>query len=192
MKKVGLLFGSFNPIHIGHLIIAEHMRSTQQPHEIWFVITPQNPFKINKTLLDENHRLEITKKSIADNPYFKICDIEFGLEKPNYTYKTLKVLREKYPNHQFQLIIGWDNYLSFNYWKNFSEILQHHKVLVYPRKVNNAFVEIMHHNNIIKTDAPLIEISSTQVRQKIKNNESTKYLITSEAEIYIKQHTFYQ
>lgn len=191
MKKTGLYFGSFNPIHIGHLIIANQIIANSDLQEIWFVISPHNPLKEKNTLLDDNHRLSLVKIAIDDNPDFKACDIEFKMPKPSYTIHTLLNLEEKYPNRKFCLIIGSDNLLSFEKWFNYEQILKNYQLYVYPRP-NYIDCPFKTHPSVKWVDAPLIEISSSAIRNAIKNNKSVKYLLTDKVLEYINEMHFYQ
>lgn len=188
--KVGLFFGSFNPIHVGHMIIAQTMLDSGLINELWFVVSPQNPFKKNNNLLHEFDRLDMVEAAIADNPKFKTSDIEFNLPKPNYTAHTLAVLSERYPNKEFALIIGGDNLSSFHKWKNHQTILDHHELLVYPRpKSNEPRIQLSDRIHFI--EAPLLNISATFIRSKIKNGYSIKYLVPIEVEQFIERKKFY-
>ncbi|MGL1885636.1 MAG: nicotinate (nicotinamide) nucleotide adenylyltransferase [Reichenbachiella sp.] len=189
--KVGLFFGSFNPIHVGHMIIAQTMIESGELDELWFIISPQNPMKKNKNLLHEFDRLDMVEASIVDNPKMKAIDIEFGMSKPSYTVKTLAVISEKYPDHQFKLIIGEDNLSNFHKWKNHEEILKHHKLLVYPRP-NSKEHKLVVNTNIEMVDAPMIDISATFIRSKIKKGHSIKYLVPPEVGFYIESKKLYQ
>ncbi len=183
--KVGLFFGSFNPIHIGHLVIANSMVELEYVDEVWFVVSPQNPFKHIDSLLNENDRLRLVELAIMDNPVFKVDDIEFNLPKPNYTYVTLSKLRELHPDHRFDLIMGEDNLADFTNWHQFEEILDHHRLLVYPRPFSKGSI-LLNHPKVKKVEAPLFEISATFIREAIKKNKSVKYLLQEEVEKYIK------
>lgn len=191
MKKTGLYFGSFNPIHIGHLIIANQILVNSDLEEIWFVISPHNPLKEKSSLLDDNHRLSLVKVAIDDNPDFKACDIEFKMPKPSYTIHTLLNLEEKYPNRKFCLIIGSDNLHSFEKWFNYEQILQNYQLYVYPRP-NYLDCPFKTHPSVKWVDAPLIEISSSYIREAIKNNKSAKYLLPEKVLAYINEMHFYQ
>ena len=152
MKKIGLFFGSFNPIHVGHLVIANHIAQSDLLDEVWFVVSPQNPFKEKKSLLEDYHRLALVNEAIEDNQKLKSCDIEFSMPKPSYTSDTLAYLMDKYPKYEFSLIMGEDNIKSFHKWKNYEVILKNHSIIVYPRMgVNDKSVvksEIITHKNI--------------------------------------------
>lgn len=191
MKKTGLYFGSFNPIHIGHLIIANQILTNSDLQEIWFVISPHNPLKEKNTLLDDNHRLSLVKVAIEDNPDFKACDIEFKMPKPSYTIHTLLNLEEKYPNRKFCLIIGSDNLFSFEKWFNYEQILKNYQLYVYPRP-NYIDCPFKTHPSVKWVDAPLIEISSSAIRNAIKNNISVRYLLPDKVLDYINEMHFYQ
>lgn len=190
MKKVGLFFGSFNPIHVGHLIIAQAVVDQTDCDEIWFVVSPQNPFKKSANLLHEFDRLDLVEKAIADNFAFKSCDIEFHLSKPSYTVDTLAHLSEKYPNHHFSLIIGGDNLESFKSWKNYETILSFYQLIVYPRS-GLEMSDLISHSSVKLIEAPLLQISATYIRECIRQNRSVKYLIPDEVEAYIKMKKFY-
>ncbi|MEO9854056.1 MAG: nicotinate (nicotinamide) nucleotide adenylyltransferase [Reichenbachiella sp.] len=188
--KVGLFFGSFNPIHIGHMIIAQTMLDSGFIDELWFVVSPQNPFKKNNNLLHEFDRLDMVSAAIADNPKFRASDIEFNLPKPNYTAHTLAVLSEKHKDKEFALIIGGDNLSSFHKWRNFQTILDHHELLVYPRP-NSSDPQIELSDRIHFIEAPLLNISATFIRSKIKNGYSIKYLVPTEVEEFIERKKFF-
>ncbi|GGG91564.1 putative nicotinate-nucleotide adenylyltransferase [Polaribacter pacificus] len=191
--KVGLYFGSFNPIHVGHLIIANHMVEYSDLEEVWMVVTPHNPFKKKKTLLDNHHRYELVFRATEKYPHLKPSDIEFKLEQPNYTVHTLAHLTELYPQHEFCLIMGEDNLKSFHKWKNYDTILAHHNVYVYPR-ISNGSLEssLLSHPKIFKVDAPIIEISSTSIRKGIREQKNVQPLLTESVWSYIDQMNFYR
>lgn len=189
--KVGLFFGSFNPIHIGHMIIAQTMLDSAHIDELWFIVSPQNPFKKNKNLLHEFDRLDMVDTVTAENSKFRTSDIEFNLPKPNYTAHTLAVLSEKHPDKEFSLIIGGDNLASFHKWKNYKTILEHHELLIYPRPdTKEPEVDITDRMHFV--EAPLLDISATFIRAKIKNGHSIKYLVPTEVEEFIARKKFYQ
>ncbi|TCI93133.1 nicotinate (nicotinamide) nucleotide adenylyltransferase [Tenacibaculum sp. M341] len=193
MKKIGLYFGTFNPIHIGHLIIANHMVEHSDLDEIWMVVTPHNPFKKKSSLLDNHHRLEMVYK--ATEAYEKIhpSDIEFKLPQPNYTVHTLAHISEKYPSYQFNLIMGEDNLKSLQKWKNYETILENHNVYVYPR-ISEGIVETQfdNHPKIHRVAAPIIEISSTMIRNGIKDEKNMKPLLSDAVWKYIDEMNFYK
>ncbi len=190
MKKVGLFFGSFNPIHLGHLIIAQAVINQTECSEIWFVVSPQNPHKTSSNLLHEFDRLDLVEKAISDNFSFKSSDIEFHLPKPSYTVETLAHISEKYPNHDFSIIIGGDNLENFKSWKNYESILKYYQLIVYPRN-NQKSSDLWFHPSVKSIKAPILQISATYIRDCIKNHQSVKYLIPDEVETYIKAKKFY-
>lgn len=172
------------------MIIAQTMIDSGLIDELWFVISPQNPFKKNRNLLHEFDRLDMVEAATADNPKFRTSDIEFNLPKPNYTAHTLAVLSEKNPEKQFSLIIGGDNLASFHKWKNYKAILKHHDLLVYPRPGDSQpQIEITDRIHFI--EAPLLDISATFIRSKIKNGQSIKYLVPIEVQEFIERKKFF-
>ncbi len=173
MKKIGLYFGTFNPIHIGHLAIANHMVEFSDLDEVWMVVTPHNPFKKKSSLLDNHHRLEMVYKATENYPNIHPSDIEFKLPQPNYTILTLTNLEERYPNKDFCLIMGADNLKSFHKWKNYEAILENYKLYVYPRISEGTIPEnFQNHPKINLVTAPIMEISSTFIRNAIKNKKT--------------------
>lgn len=195
--KIGLYFGSFNPIHVGHLLVATHIREAAQLDEIWFIVSPQNPFKQNTELADENHRLQMVKLAIENVDNFSVCDIEFHLPKPSYTHVTLKELIKEYPSYKFHLIIGEDNVAKFKDWKEADWILDNINVLVYSRQVSSKQYAIENDKtaySLLNTEylnLPLVDISSTEIRNRIKNNQSIKYFVTENVEQFITFHKLY-
>lgn len=191
--NVGLYFGTFNPIHIGHLIIANHMVEYTDLDEVWFVVTPHNPHKQKSTLLNDYHRLEMVYLACENYPKLKPCDIEFKLPQPNYTIDTLAHLEEKYPKHNFSLIMGQDNLNTFHKWKNYQVILERYQILVYPRIANNDQENILqNHPKITCVDAPVVEISSTFIRQAIKDKKNITPLLPSKVLEFIDRNLFYK
>ncbi|MFT7032070.1 MAG: nicotinate-nucleotide adenylyltransferase [Cyclobacteriaceae bacterium] len=188
--EVGLFFGSFNPIHIGHMIIAQTVFDSTGIEELWFVVSPQNPFKKNRSLLHEFDRLDLVEMAIRENLKFKSCDVEFHMPKPSYTIDTLILLSEKYPDHQFKLIMGEDNLLHFKKWKNSDKILEHYGLIVYPRP-GQMDVELDHHDNIKFVKSPLLDISATFIRKAIKEGRSIKYLVPESVEAQIQNKGLY-
>jgi nicotinate-nucleotide adenylyltransferase len=188
--KIGLFFGSFNPIHIGHLIIANIMAENTDLKKVWFVVSPQNPFKKNKSLLHEFDRLDMVERAIADNNKLKASDIEFSMPRPSYTIDTLARLHEKYPQHQFKLIIGEDNLGQFKNWKNYQQILDFYGLYVYPRP-NVATHEFTNHPAVMFVQAPLLDISATFIRDCIQKNRSIRYMVAESVEEMIKRKKFY-
>ena len=174
--EVGLFFGSFNPIHTGHMIIANLVKETTNVSEVWFVVSPQNPFKKNKSLLHEFDRLDMVRAAIADDYQFRAIDVEFSMPKPSYTIDTLTVLQEKHTDKNFHLIIGEDNLASFPRWKNSEQLLQHFNLIVYPRKGSKKS-DLMGHSHVSIIEAPEVDISATLIRKLIQHNKSVKYLV---------------
>jgi nicotinate-nucleotide adenylyltransferase len=183
--QIGLFFGSFNPIHNGHLIIAQSVLENAGLDEIWFVVSPQNPFKKNKNLLHEFDRLDMVRLAIDDNERFRASDVEFHMPRPSYTIDTLVYLREKHQQKKFRLIIGGDNLAIFPKWKNSHVILQEFGLIVYPRPESKSG-DLMEHPNVITIDAPLMNISATFIRKCIREEKSIKYLVPRKVEEYIK------
>lgn len=189
--KIGLFFGSFNPIHMGHLIIANVMAENADLNKVWLVVSPQNPLKPSKGLLHEFDRYDMVKAAIADNYKLEVSDVEFHLPKPSYTIHTLAHLTEKYPGKEFKLILGEDNLENFTKWKNYEEILRHHGLYVYPRpNVTNS--ELKRHSNVKMIDAPLLDISATYIRNCIRSNKSIRYLVPDVVEQMIRTKQFYK
>jgi nicotinate-nucleotide adenylyltransferase len=186
--KIGLFFGSFNPIHVGHLIIANVMQDQTDLDEVWFVVSPHNPLKAQKTLAHEFDRLKMVELAIADHFYFRASDVEFHMPRPSYTVDTLTYLSEKYPQHRFKLIIGGDNLTHFHKWKNHEVILEGYGLYVYPRPGEQRLPD---HPNIRYVEAPLMDISATFIRKSIQNGHSVRYLIPEAVEDYIKDKKFF-
>jgi nicotinate-nucleotide adenylyltransferase len=191
MKKTGLFFGSFNPIHIGHLIIANQMLAESDIEEIWFVISPHNPLKEKQSLLKDHHRLALLRIAIEDDSRFRACDVEFKLPQPSYTIHTLLTLEEQYPLRKFCLIIGSDNLNSFNKWFNYEEILNNYPLYVYPRPGFDGG-EFARHPSVKWVKSPLMEISSSYIRHSIKHGNSVKYLLPEKVLNYILEMHFYE
>nr|WP_294773512.1 nicotinate (nicotinamide) nucleotide adenylyltransferase [uncultured Flavobacterium sp.] len=191
--KIGLYFGTFNPIHVGHLIIANHLAEHSDLEQIWMVVTPHNPLKQKNTLLDDYQRLHLVRLATEDYPKIKPSDIEFKLPQPNYTVNTLAHLMEKYPQHEFSLIMGEDNLKSFHKWKNYEYILQHHDIYIYPRVSEEADnITLKNHPRIHLIDAPIVEISSTFIRESIKNKKNVQPLLPHNVWEYVDHNNFYR
>lgn len=188
-KTIGLYFGSFNPIHIGHLLVATHIREAARLDEVWFIVSPQNPFKQNSELADEHHRLQMVKLAVEDVDYFKVSDIEFQLEKPSYTHITLKALTKQFPEYTFHLIIGEDNVAKFHEWKEADWIQANFKTYIYNR--GNMHSKFKIQNSEFVT-LPMFDISSTSIRNRIHNNQAISYFVTKNVEQYIAFHKLYQ
>jgi nicotinate-nucleotide adenylyltransferase len=189
--KIGLFFGSFNPVHVGHMVIANHMLAFTDLDKIWYVVSPHNPLKEKNSLLHERQRLAMVTLAIGDNVRMKASDIEFRLSQPSYTVNTLVHLKEKYPAFDFVLIMGSDNLESFHKWKNYEEILKNHELYVYPRPGRSGG-ELMQHSKVKKVDAPLMELSSTVIRQAIRDKKDVRYFVPPAAWEYLKGMHFYE
>lgn len=205
MKKIGLYFGTFNPIHVGHLIISNYMADYTDLDQVWLVVSPQNPLKKKKSLLEDYHRLAIVRRAIEDNNNLWVSNIEFDLPRPSYTANTLAHIKEQYPDFEFHLIMGEDNLRTFHKWKNNEYILEEHKIYVYPRALTiqeereveeigefeeNKFAA--HKNVILCNEAPIMRVSSSFVRQAIKEKKDVRYLLTEPVYKYIEEMHFYE
>jgi len=191
--KVGLFFGSFNPIHVGHMIIANYMYEFTNLDEVWFVVTPHSPFKKKKTLLSDNHRFQTVMVATEDYIKLKPTKIEFDLPQPNYTIDTLTHLYENYTQHEFSLIMGEDNLHSFHKWKNHEMIIENHSIYVYPRNSGTMKKSKFHdHLKVNFVDAPIVEISSTFIRNAIHNNKDIRSFLPTNVWKYIDEMNFYK
>ena len=188
--KVGLFFGSFNPIHVGHLIIANYMAYYTDLDEVWFVVSPQNPFKEKKSLGNMYDRLEMVHLAIGDSEKLRASDIEFSLAKPSYTIDTLVHLSEKYPNKSFSLIMGEDNLVHFQKWKNAEIILRDYHLTVYPRPGYDGG-ELKNHPSVTLTNTPHMELSSTFVRQAIKEGKNIQFIVPDKVIDFIDKKGLY-
>lgn len=189
--KIGLFFGSFNPIHVGHLILAQAILDKSDLNKIWFVVSPQNPFKKKATLLHEFDRIDLVRAAIDDNPNFYASDVEFNLEKPSYTVDTLANLISKFPQHEFSLIMGEDNLENLHKWKNAYYLTDNHDIFVYPRP-NAGKSQIENNSRIFKIDAPMLDISATYIRNAIQKGKSIKYIVPEEVESLIVSRNYYK
>lgn len=188
--KVGLFFGSFNPIHTGHCIIASHIVSNTSLEQVWIVVSPQNPFKTSSTLLNEYDRLHLVRLAIADEKFIKPSDVEFHLAKPSYTIDTLVHLNAKYPSHQFSVIMGSDSYLNFPRWKNSDMILKHYALIIYRRPGFPVPEDLL--SNVHVVDAPILEISATHIRHTIREQQSIRYLVPDAVKDEIQRNGYYR
>lgn len=192
-KKIGLFFGTFNPIHIGHLILANHLVEYSELEELWLVVTPHNPHKKKSSLLNNYHRYNMVWNLCADYPKLKPSDIEFNLPQPNYTVNTLAHLEEKFPDYDFTLIMGEDNLKSLPKWKNYEVILEKYHVMVYPRYSEGEVApELLNHPKILKIDAPRVEISSTFIRNAIREGKNVRPLLPEVVWKDIEESNFYR
>ena len=198
MKKIGLFFGSFNPIHIGHLILANYILENSDMEELWFVVSPQNPFKDKKSLLNDHNRLDMVQLSVKNYPKLRASNIEFSLPKPSYTIDTLTYLNEKYPDYSFALIMGEDNLKSLPKWKNYEKLVSDYQIIVYPRtfegnvstSLNDS--ELRNHENISLINAPIIELSATEIRKMIKEGKNVRPMLPPEVFEYLDGSSFYK
>ncbi|MCP2039215.1 nicotinate (nicotinamide) nucleotide adenylyltransferase [Chryseobacterium sp. HSC-36S06] len=194
MKKIGLFFGSFNPIHIGHLILANYILENSDMDELWFVVSPQNPFKDKKSLLKDHNRLDMVQLAIKNYPNMRASSVEFSLPKPSYTIDTLTYLHEKYPDYSFALIMGEDNLNGLAKWKNSENLIANHQIIVYPRAFEGEKKdhEYLQHENISLIQAPVIEISATEIRNMIKAGKNVRPMLPAEVFEYLDGSAFYK
>jgi len=188
--NIGLYFGSFNPIHIGHLIIANHVLNETPINKVWFIVSPQNPFKESKTLLNEFDRLHLVRLATQDDNRIKCSDIEFNLPKPSYTSNTLAFLSEKYSEHQFSIIMGSDSYQNLDKWKNYETIINNYPVYVYKREGHE--IKKTFDKEAVTLDAPIIQISASQIRDHIRSAKSIRYLVPEIVREEIESRKFYK
>jgi len=189
--KTGLFFGSFNPIHTGHLIIAAYMREFSDLAQVWFVVSPQNPLKAKESLLADHHRLMLVKTAIEDDLAFKAIDIEFRMPKPSYTINTLTYLTESYPDKRFVLIAGTDIFHSFHKWKNYQQILDEYQLYIYNRPGYQKSI-YSNHPSIKFFDAPMMQLSSSFIRKAIQNGKDVRYMLPAKVWQYIREMHFYE
>lgn len=194
MKKIGLFFGSFNPIHIGHLILANYILENSDMDELWFVVSPQNPFKDKKSLLTDHNRLDMVQLAVKNYPKMRASNVEFSLPKPSYTIDTLTYLKEKYPNYSFALIMGEDNLDSLPKWKNSEKLMSDYQIIVYPRTFEGEKKdsEYLQHENISMINAPIIELSATEIRNMIKEGKNVRPMLPPEVFEYLDGSSFYK
>jgi nicotinate-nucleotide adenylyltransferase len=194
MKNIGLYFGTFNPIHIGHLAIANHLVEFSNLDEVWLVITPRSPFKKKATLLADNHRFQLVQIATEDYPKLKPSTVEFKLPQPYYTVHTLAYISEQYPTDKFNLIMGEDNLKSFHKWKNYEVILERHHLYVYPRVIDGHKITTPfdNHPKVHKVAAPIMEISSTFIRKAIADKKNISALLPCNVWHYIDEMNFYR
>ena len=191
--KIGLYFGTFNPIHVGHLIIANHMAEFSGVDQVWLMVTPHNPLKQKSSLLDDHKRFHLVDLATEDYSKIKASDFEFKLSQPNYTINTLAHLEDKFPQHQFSLIMGEDNLKSLHKWKNYETIIENYLIYVYPRISNEvSILDLKNHKNIQYIAAPIVEISSTFIRESILNKKNVQPLLPQKVWEYIDYNNFYK
>jgi len=194
MKKTGLFFGSFNPIHIGHLILANYILENTDMEELWFVVSPQNPFKNKKSLLNDHNRLDMVQLAVRNYPNMRASNIEFSLPVPSYTVDTLTYLKERHPDHSFALIMGEDNLNSLHKWKNSEQLVSNHQIIVYPRLFSEAKEDhpLSKHANISVISAPVIELSATEIRNMIRKGKNVRPMLPPEVFEYLDGSSFYR
>lgn len=190
-KNIGLFFGSFNPVHTGHLIIAEYMADRTELQQVWFVVSPHNPLKARETLANDFDRLHMVQLAIDDNPKLKASNIEFSLPKPSYTIDTMAYLHEKYPDHQFQLIMGSDNLQSIHKWKNYEILLERYTIHIYQRTGSEKITPPAGAKVIIH-EVPLLDISSTFIRKSIADGKSVRYMVPDPVFEYLDGSRLYR
>lgn len=191
--KIGLYFGTFNPIHVGHLIIANHLAEHSDLDQIWMMVTPHNPLKEKSTLLDDYQRFHLVHLATENYTKIKPSDFEFKLSQPNYTVNTLSHLQDKYPKNEFSLIMGEDNLKNLHKWKNYETILTNHEIYVYPRVSSDLEnLEFKNHPKIHIINAPIVEISSTFIRENIKNGKNVQPLLPNKVWEYLEHNNFYK
>lgn len=188
--NIGLYFGSFNPIHNGHLIIVNFVLNETDISKIWFIVSPQNPFKQSSSLLNEYDRLHLTRLAIQDDIRMKVSDVEFGLPKPSYTANTLTYLSEKYPEYNFSIIMGSDSFQNIIHWKNFESIIKNYPICIYKRQ--GFEIKETHGAEIKLLNSPLLEISATQIRDYIRKKKSIRYLVPETVREEIESRQFYK
>jgi nicotinate-nucleotide adenylyltransferase len=190
-RSIGLFFGSFNPIHVGHLIIANHMVENTELQEVWFVVSPQNPFKQKSNLLDAHQRLHLVELAIEGDHRLRASRVEFDLPVPSYTVDTLAVLEAKHPRDRFALLMGSDNLQSIDRWKNYEVLLKRHRLLVYPRPGFEA-TEWINHPAVEIQEVPLLQVSASFIRHQIREGKSVRYLLSDPVWRYVDQMNYYR
>ncbi len=191
--NIGLYFGTFDPIHFGHINIANFLVNNDLVEKVWFVVTPQNPVKSSNNLIDFMHRYEMVKIQVKDNNNLLASDIELNLKRPNYTINSLRYISKTYPNNSFSLIIGEDNFVNFKKWREYKEIMSYYKIYVYPRKTRlKTDMKLIMSNNIEMIKAPLIDLTSTNIRNSINDKDCTKQFISDSVYKYITTNNLYK
>lgn len=190
--RVGLYFGSYNPIHIGHLAIANYMVEFMEIDQLWFVVSPQNPFKKKANLLDDYQRLELVHRAVEGDDRLRASNIEFNLPKPSYTIDTLTYVKDQYPGYRFIILMGSDNLESFHKWKNYDAIVENYGIIVYPRPGFDPSKIKIHPNITIAKEAPLMEISSSFIREAIGKGKDVRHFLPAKSREYLEEMNFYK
>lgn len=191
-KQIGVFSGSFNPIHMGHLMLANYITEFTHIDEIWFVVTPHNPLKVVSNLAEEETRLKMCQLAVEDFPKLKVSEIEFSMPKPSFTVDTLDKLKNEYPELCFTLIIGADNWNEFHLWKEYKRIREENEILIYPRLGEGLIIETPFSNNVKSVDAPILQISSTFIRTSIRKDKDIRAFLPNKVHEYIETHKLYR
>lgn len=189
-KVIGIFGGSFNPVHNGHIMLAQYLAQHSHLDEVWLTLSPQNPLKISNSLLDDNHRLAMLKLAIENQPQLKVCDIELEMPRPSYTINTLDELSRRYPNYKFNVVIGGDNWNIIDRWKDYQRIINEYGVVIYPRP--GYELSQTDKRNVVVVNAPLADISSTQIREAIAKYDEVGHLLPQGVAEYINKHNLYK
>ena len=189
-KVIGIFGGSFNPVHNGHIMLAQYLAQHSHLDEVWLTLSPQNPLKISNSLLDDNHRLAMLNLAIESYPLLKVCDIELEMPRPSYTINTLDELSRRFPDYRFNVVIGGDNWNIIDRWKDYQRIINEYGVVVYPRP--GYELSSTNYSNVVVVDAPLTDISSTEIREAFANGKEARHLIPQKVAEYIIKHDLYK
>lgn len=189
-KVIGIFGGSFNPVHNGHIMLAQYLAQHSHLDEVWLTLSPQNPLKISNSLLDDNHRLAMLNLAIESYPLLKVCDIELEMPRPSYTINTLDELSRRYPDYRFNVVIGGDNWNIIDRWKDYQRIINEYGVVIYPRP--GYELSSTNYSNVVVVEAPLADISSTEIREAFANDKEARHLIPQKVAEYIIKHDLYK
>lgn len=189
-KVIGIFGGSFNPVHNGHIMLAQYLAQHSHLDEVWLTLSPQNPLKISNSLLDDNHRLAMLNLAIERYPLLKVCDIELEMPRPSYTINTLDELSRRYPDYRFNVVIGGDNWNIIDRWKDYRRIINEYGVVIYPRP--GYELSSTNNSNVVVVEAPLADISSTEIREAFANGKEARHLIPQKVAEYIIKHDLYK